>query len=596
MCGICGAFAFSSKVVGVDVDNLIATSDHLRLRGPDGHGMWISPDYRVGLAHRRLAILDTSDAGAQPMRDAGNGNVIVYNGEIYNYPELREQLTRAGTRFRSQTDTEVLLHLYAEHGTDMLRFLRGMYSFAIWDVERYQLFLARDPYGIKPLYFTTDGMTFQFASTVRSLISGTKMSVTHDPAGQVGFFLYGSVPEPYTLFNEVSALPAGTHMIVRRTGIQSSSANSLIQDSFDSTSRFNSNSDPAAIVESIADAVKESIKAHLLADVPVGAFLSGGLDSSMVTGIAAESLPSLHALTLGFDDFIGLPSDETVAAEAYAKALHIPYSCRWVSANDFVAERSAFMQAMDQPTIDGLNTWHVAKFAAQSGLKVVLSGVGGDEIFRSYPSFSTIPSILRFGEMLKYVNKFGQSVRFITYPLAKRFGKPKLAGLLEYSNSFERAYLLAKGLFMPWELYDVLDPDLIESGLTKLNNFTCSIKVNSQHDLLTRISIAESTCYLKNQLLRDIDWIGMSHSLEIRAPLVDVILLRAAAQAFLASPNIKKSAIASAVIPGLSPDAIARKKQGFAIPLSRWIPHDRRLGSEMRSWAVYVHNNYIAQI
>ena len=218
MCGINGIFAYHYAANGVDRAELERTRDHMAARGPDGLGAWIDADGRVGLGHRRLAIIDLSEAASQPMVSADGKLVITFNGEIYNYRELRSGLEAKGHVFRSQSDTEVLLHLYARKGDAMVRDLRGMFAFAIWDVERRTLFLARDPYGIKPLYYCEDGWTFRFASQVKALLAGGAIAGDRNPAGQVGFYLFGSVPEPFTTYREVRALPAGTTLVVDGIG------------------------------------------------------------------------------------------------------------------------------------------------------------------------------------------------------------------------------------------------------------------------------------------------------------------------------------------------------------------------------------------
>ena len=210
MCGIAGIYAYRNDALKVDRGELRRIRDHMTARGPDGCGEWFSEDGRVALGHRRLAILDLSERGAQPMVSADGQLIISFNGEIYNYRTLRAQLERKGYGFRSQSDTEVLLHLYAEKGEAMLEELRGMYAFALWDARKQGLLLARDPLGIKPLYYADDGATLQVASQVKALLKGGHIDTTPEPAGHVGFFLWGHVPEPYTFFKGIKALPAGS--------------------------------------------------------------------------------------------------------------------------------------------------------------------------------------------------------------------------------------------------------------------------------------------------------------------------------------------------------------------------------------------------
>src|SRR5581483_3574919 len=218
MCGINGIFAYRNGGGALDWAELARTRDRMAPRGPDGAGEWIADDRRVGLAHRRLSIIDLSAAAAQPMISGDGSFVVTFNGEIYNYRELRHQLAGRGRAFRSRSDTEVLLHLYAVKREAMVDDLRGMFAFAIWDGERDTLFLARDPYGIKPLYYADDGRVFRFASQVNALLAGGAVPREPEPAGHVGFHLWGSVPEPFTMYRAIRALPAGTTLVVDRSG------------------------------------------------------------------------------------------------------------------------------------------------------------------------------------------------------------------------------------------------------------------------------------------------------------------------------------------------------------------------------------------
>src|SRR5215471_17030332 len=218
MCGIAGIYAYHYAANAVDRAELRRIRDYMAARGPDGLGEWYSQDERVGFGHRRLTIIDLSERGAQPMMSADGKLVVTFNGEIYNYRQLRASLEAKGHRFRTQTDTEVLLHLYAEKGAAMVHDLRGMFAFGLWDAEKRALLLARDPYGIKPLYYADDGWTFRFASQVKALLGGGKISRDPEPAGWVGFYLFGSVPDPYTTYAAIRAVPAGATMWIDRSG------------------------------------------------------------------------------------------------------------------------------------------------------------------------------------------------------------------------------------------------------------------------------------------------------------------------------------------------------------------------------------------
>src|SRR5256714_3243060 len=278
MCGINGIFAYN-PCAGIPTDSeLLATREAMRARGPDGAGAWWSGDRRCGLGHRRLAILDLSERAGQPMASDDGRYGVTFNGEIYNYPSLRKELEAEGVVFRSMSDTEVLLHLFARDGATMVHRLRGMYAFAIWDSIARRLFLARDPYGIKPLYTANDGWTFRFASQVKALLAGGVVSRDPGPAGIVGFHLFGSVPEPFTLYRDIRALPAGHTQWVDAAGPREPKSFSNLAAVLAAEGRRPVSDSEVEVADIVRTAVSDSVRAHLLADVEVGAFLSAGID------------------------------------------------------------------------------------------------------------------------------------------------------------------------------------------------------------------------------------------------------------------------------------------------------------------------------
>ena len=373
MCGIAGIFAYRDNAPPVDGEELLRIREAMIKRGPDGAGLWLSSDNRVGLAHRRLAIIDLSDTGAQPMATDDGQLRITFNGEIYNYRALRKELEAKGVRFRSESDTEVLLHLYADRGMDMVHALRGMYTFGIWDERRKGLFLARDPFGIKPLYYTNDGATLRFASQVKALAAGGGVNLTSDPAGHAGFYLWGHVPEPFTMYREVQALPAGTTLWLDHSGRPEVKRYVSIPDIYASAEAAQSRNDAREIKEELRRQLLDSVEHHLVADVPVGVFLSSGKDSTTLAALASELKGNLRTITLGFREFQGTNNDEVPIAESVARQIGAIHKTIWMGRNDFESGAESFMAAMDQPTIDGVNSYFVAKAAAEAGLKVALS-------------------------------------------------------------------------------------------------------------------------------------------------------------------------------------------------------------------------------
>ncbi len=594
MCGIAGIFAFRESAPPVDERELLRIREAMIHRGPDGAGLWISDDRRVGLAHRRLAIIDLSEAGAQPMVTADGNFRVTFNGEIYNYRELRRELETKGYRFRSNSDTEVLLHLYADRGQDMVHALRGMYAFALWDERRKQLFLARDPFGIKPLYYAADGRAFRFASQVKALLRGGAIGNEAEPAGHAGYFVWGSVPEPFTLYKAVRAVPAGARLLVDASGLRGPTAFFSVAEEFAKALPDSRPATDGHVAEGVLAALRDSVRHHMIADVPVGAFLSAGLDSSTLMALASEdSRSDLRTLTLGFKEYEGTDNDETGLAEIASARYGASHETRWVTRRDFETELPRILEAMDQPSIDGVNTYFVGKAAAEAGMKVAISGLGGDELFGGYPSFRDVPRLRRAASVFSGVPKFGRAFRSALSPLARRFTSPKYAGVLEYGGSYGGAYLLRRAVFMPWELPEVMDPELAAEGwndlqqLPRLERSTDGLSGERQI-----VSALELSWYMRNQLLRDADWAGMAHSLEIRVPYLDVTFFRSLAPLICgARVPVKKADLARALKPPLPNGMIRRAKTGFSVPVREWCidMYGRQAESRgMRGWAKYV--------
>jgi asparagine synthase (glutamine-hydrolysing) len=575
MCGLNGIFAYHAASGLPSEAELIATRDAMRQRGPDGFGSWWSGDRRCGLAHRRLSILDLSDRALQPMISADGDLAVVFNGEIYNYPALRTALEAEGVQFRTTTDTEVLLHLYARHGSEMVHQLRGMFAFAIWDETRRSLFLARDPYGIKPLYTANDGWTFRFASQVKALLAGDRVSRDPEPAGIVGFHLFGSVPEPFTLYREIRSLPAGHTQWIDAEGPRepkpfANLAAILAEGTRQPVAR-------AEVPERVRASVRESVHAHLLADVEVGIFLSAGIDSGALLGLMRDvGQQEIRAITIAFEEFRGTSEDEAPLAKRVAERYGARHIVRRVSEREFVDDLPAIFAAMDQPSIDGVNTWFVAKAAREVGLKVALSGLGGDELLAGYPSFIDVPRWHRRFGPLAAIPGLGALTRWGLNSVVPSLWRerPKALGLLEYADSWGGAYLLRRGLFLPHELGQILDPDIAREGLRRLrplDRLAETVRCDPGGDV-PRMCALESSHYLRNQLLRDADWAGMAHGLEIRVPLVDVKVLRSLAPAIAElTPDAGKAALANAPALPLPQETVRRAKSGFGVPTGDWM-------------------------
>jgi asparagine synthase (glutamine-hydrolysing) len=561
--------------------------NHMASRGPDGAGAWFSDDGRIALGHRRLSIIDLSDRAAQPMETQDKKLVISYNGEIYNYRSLRKGLEAAGHSFRTHSDTEVLLHLYREKKEAMFDGLRGMYAFTLWDENKRALLLARDPYGIKPLYYADDGWTIRVASQVKTLIASGKVSRQIEPAGIVGFFLFGSVPEPFTTFQEIRAVPAGSFIWIGDLGPSPARSHFSVAATFRHASETPPQVDSKKQQEIVRAALLDSVRHHLVADVPVGAFLSAGVDSGSLVALMKDAgQDSIQTVTLAFEEFLGQPEDEAPIAKRVACHYGTIHTTRLVTKNEFQNDLPAILRAMDQPSIDGMNTWFVSKAARELGLKVVISGLGGDELLGGYPSFKDIPRSVRLFSIPSNIPLAGDVFQILFSKFLARGSSfsPKLAGLLKYGGTYPGAYLLRRGLFMPWELPAIMDEETVAEGLRRLRPLH-HIQTAMEPDPkipYARVATLESNLYLRNQLLRDADWAGMAHSVEIRTPLVDAKILHSLSRVLVTKNGAHpKSLVAHSPRKPLLSEVVLRPKTGFLIPFAAWL---QAPGNYLNNW------------
>lgn len=586
MCGIGAIFAYRATASPVDREEIGRITASMTARGPDAGGTWMSADGRVALGSRRLAIIDLSPDANQPLFDPDGELAVVFNGEIYNHRELRERLAARGARFRTTSDTEVLLQMYRHYGEEMVELLRGMFAFAIWDTREGRMFVARDPYGIKPLYVADDGATIRIASQVKALLAGGAVSKRRDPAGVAGFFVTGTVPEPFTICESIRAVEAGTSFFVTAEGPTPPRRDYSLAAIFrkaDQQRTIAALLPPATL---LAERVEASLAAHSVADVPVGAFLSAGIDSTTLVALAMERWREpVRTVTVAFEEFRGLAVDEAPLAERFARTRGTIHTTRVVTRDEFRRDLPRFFAAMDQPTIDGINTWFASKAAHELGLKVAISGLGGDELFGSYPAFRNVPRAQR----LSRVPLGGVALRIL------KPGNPKVRHLARHGGSVEGAYLLQRGLFMPEELPLVMHRDEAEEGLRRLalpERIAAALDPDPATDF-GRVATLEASFYMRNQLLRDTDWASMAHSLEVRTPLVDATLIRQIAPLLIEKGSRCKRYFAEAPRHPLPADLQRRRKTGFLVPLGEWaeLPPDGTT-TRMRSWARMVFESY----
>lgn len=580
MCGIAGIIHFSADSPVPD-ELLERLTDAMAARGPDGEGRWLSPDRRVALGHRRLAVIDPTPAASQPFLSDDGRTVVLFNGEIYNYKALRADLEARGVRCRSQSDTEVLLHLYRLDGEAMLTRLRGMFALAVWDADKQHLLLARDAFGIKPLYFARRREGIAFASQVTAL-ERAGLAGGIDPAAVVGFLTLGFVPEPFTIRREVEVLPGGTWLRLYGTGREE-------RGTFADPRADLQAAHPSRIsFEAIKAAFSDSVRDHMVADVPVGLFLSGGIDSCALLALAqAQSEEGLTAITLGFEELRGHPDDEIPSAAAAAAAYGVRHVEDRLHADAFAEMLPQLLAAMDQPSLDGINTYLVGRTAHAQGLKVCLSGLGGDELLGGYPSFRQVPRLSSWLGPLAALPGLGAGLRQLAAPVAAWTGAPKWAGLLEYAGSVPAAWLLRRAVFMPWELPALLPPSLLRDGWERLDlQGLLSRQVEGVGSAYLQVMILEMRFYMRDQLLRDADWAGMAHGVEVRTPFVDLSLFRTLLPGIVdADRRLGKASLAAVASPPLPDWLLRRPKTGFTVPLRYWMGgHGRDSRDGRRAW------------
>jgi asparagine synthase (glutamine-hydrolysing) len=583
---MCGIFGMLANNCSVPLTILEQATDSLAHRGPDDRGTVVIEDktmplLEIGLGSRRLAILDLSPQGHQPMQDPETGNWIVYNGEIYNFRELKTRLQVEGVRFASQSDTEVLLKAYGRWGEKCLGELRGMFAFAIWDAKRSRLLLGRDPMGIKPLYYCFSGRYFLFASELRTLLGTGLVPRRLDPAGLIDYLNFGSVYDPITMIQGISSLEAGHYAVwengrvtdtmywdLAPHGRAGASASYLVGNE---TARKDLENDVCATLD-------QAVRMQTVSDVPVGLFLSGGIDSSSLAGILSRAGIRLNTFSVIFRE---AEYSEAEHSRSVARAFGTQHQEIMVSQGDVLDAIPYTLKAMDQPTIDGLNTYLIARQTRAAGIKVALSGLGGDELFGGYSSFRDVPRMERFERF------WGRFPSLLQRPLAGMFSSlasdtdqnRKLASLGRGRESALHSYFLARALFTPEQRNSLLT-SVDKAALARANRpLQESLNHTRALDPINRVSYLEARCYMLNTLLRDSDVMSMAHGLELRVPLIDHQLadkLLALPGAWKMDNNVPKPLLVGALKGALPNEIVHRKKQGFTLPFERWLRENLR--------------------
>ncbi len=571
MCGIAGIYNFE-QTQAVDADLLVQINQSMNRRGPDYSGFWYSDNHQIGLAHNRLSFVDLHPRSNQPMQYLNGRYVITYNGEIYNYKELRQKLINKGYEFQTTSDTEVITAMYSCYGSAMLTMLRGMFAFVIWDNDEHKLFAARDFFGIKPFYYYHDKNRFVFASQVKAISQRRGFKLTACAAGWCGFIRHGSVPQPYTIFNEIRALPSGHYLeISQGSGLKLKPYFSI----YDEFASIENSSGLGVDFAEIDQALSASVEHHLVADVPVGLFLSSGIDSTVLASYLAEQQDKPVAFTLDFSEFDPGRNESRLASQT-AAAYQLDHKVIEIELDDAALILDKFFASMDQPSIDGLNVWLISQAVAAAGYRAVLSGLGADEVLAGYPSFSDVPKYSKLLQIVNKISKTGIPLEQITeLNLLKKLTHPKLRGFTYFSQApFLSAYYLKRNLFLEHEFGLFFDSEFLQAGQQKLNEDDAELAGNLAQieNSYLKVSALEIDNYMKNQLLNDADWASMYHSLELRVPFVDWPLIKACATQLVKLTKPTKRNVIAKTLNGRLPEQILhREKTGFETPAEKWL-------------------------
>jgi asparagine synthase (glutamine-hydrolysing) len=546
-------------------------SEGIRHRGPDDVGlaeiMGKDGEPNGLFGHRRLAIIDLSSAGHQPMFSPDDRCCITYNGEIYNYLELRRDLEREGVQFRSTCDTEVLLLGWERHGAEFLKRVRGMFAFAMWDREKGRGYLARDAFGIKPLYVAERAGEVMFASEVRALLASGRLDAQLSSAAVASYLFTGSVAEPLTIIDGIVSVPPGC---VVEVAPESGGFTAKPPERF--LSAFASSDDIhrefSSHVHRVRNALRESVRYHLVSDVPVAVFLSGGIDSSAVAGLASEVADGrIESFTVTFSE---ADYSEAQPAREAARRFNTNHHEILLSGQDLLNALPDVFAAMDQPSLDGLNTFVVSRAVRSFGLKVVLSGLGGDELFGGYPSFQRARILSPLWKVPSAMRRAGAVGVMPIHDLRAQ----RMRAVMSESQAAFAAYRASRTLFGEKQLEQLTGSQY--PGGTGMQREPDDVDI-SKLGLMQQVSLYELTGYMRNTLLRDSDVFSMAHALELRVPLVDLEVAKvacAAAESMRLKRGNPKPILVEAVRDLLSPETINRPKKGFTLPFETWMRNE----------------------
>ncbi|MFL6331955.1 MAG: asparagine synthase (glutamine-hydrolyzing) [Pyrinomonadaceae bacterium] len=579
MCGIAGIIlttvAFNDRsgpYSGVEgalekvMGQMLSAVQH---RGPDDHGQVVRHGKRgiTSLGHTRLSIIDLSTAGHQPMPNHDRHLWLTYNGEIYNFEEIRRELSEDGAPWNSHTDTEVLLRAYQRWGVASLKRLRGMFAFAIWDDQEEQLILARDPFGIKPIYYYKNKDTFIFASEVRALLATGLIARRVSSEGIISYLQNGSVESPLTIVEGIRSLLPGHFLAVKsgERGLEIEEVNYAGDVFTEEQANKLPNRDEA--VQVLRATLQESVRLHLTSDVPLAAFLSGGIDSSAIIALmsqVSQARPKTFSVVFTENKF-----NESPYARLIAERFGTDHREVLLSEEDLLSILPDALTSLDQPTMDGINSYVISKAVKRAGITVALSGLGGDELFAGYPSFHRVRQWQKFSAVPSLVRKTAARVGQIAFNGSVQ--KKKAWELLSEGPTVRNTYKISRQLFSKENV-----PSLLVDGSSAIQQQpygTYDSKIDSR-DPLNAMSRYEMQGYMANTLLRDTDQMSMAHSLEVRVPFVDIEVVRLVMSLpgeWKVNGGRQKPLLQDAIGDLLPVEVSNRPKMGFTIPFEGWM-------------------------
>lgn len=592
MCGIGGIIDLNQR----QPDLIRKMAKALAHRGPDAEGL--HEEGRVHLAHLRLSIIDTSDRANQPMQSPDGRYTMVFNGEVYNFRELKRELP--GREWQSESDTEVVLAAYDHWGKDCVKHFNGMFAMAIWDRVKEELFLARDRMGIKPLYYHFDGEHFAFASEVRALLVLPWVTKEVDRGALANYLTYQTVYGTDTLVKGVRLMGAGKRAVLQmgdRARATFAKKQPFEEEEYWAPGRQGKVWDggPGEVKNVIRSLLRDAVERRMISDVPLGAFLSGGIDSSAIVALMSEvSDQPVDTFSVVFEE---KEFDESTYSEMIARKYNTRHHPIMLRPQDFLDSLMDGLRAMDHPSGDGINSYVVSQVTRREGIKVALSGLGGDELFAGYPIFNQIGNIQRSG--VWKIPSFARRILAGGY-LKMRSGRQaeKKAALLRLKgNQFSNIYPVYRTVFSPEEAADIVLKRTLQKGKQKsrgkqrgknhTSGYLQSVVEEAEtyyRGLISQTSFAEIKTYTHSVLLRDMDQMSMAHALETRVPFFDHELVDMVFQLSdeIKKPHYPKSLLVESMGDLLPHELVHRKKMGFVFPWKEWLRNDLRSFSEAR--------------